>query len=298
MFAISPTDIDWFNFIKANSFVSEVNFWTPTSWNISRLKPGDKFYFMLKAPIRKIGGGGTFKEYIDLSIEKAWNRFGLKNGCANKRELIDRLNRYRTKRSTEEGISSEGKIGCIILQDVEVWDEDKYVDLKDTSISFPDQVVKIKYFTEGDVFLATPSVSKSTNFMPLPSGIFKEGSTATITARKGQGSFKGMIAKVYGNACCISQEATPELLEAAHIQPYFNESSHHSQNGLLLRVDLHKLFDNGLLYIDSDYIIHISPYLKSDYYRNFHGETIRLPKNKSDWPSVEALKLREIDFRK
>jgi putative restriction endonuclease len=253
---------------------------------------------MLKAPIRKIGGGGTFKEYIDLSVDEAWKRFGLKNGCGNKKELIDRLNQYRTRRSMEEGISHEEKIGCIVLQDVETWDKDKYIDLGKTSISFPDQVVKIKYFTEGESFLESPSVSKSTKFILLPSGILKEGSTTTITARKGQGSFKAMISRAYGNACCISEELTPELLEAAHIQPYFNESSNHTQNGLLLRVDLHKLYDNGLLHIDSDYVIHISPYLKSDYYRGFHGKRIQVPGNKSEWPSVEALNQRETNFRK
>jgi putative restriction endonuclease len=53
--AIAPTDIDWFNNLKEQTHTI-VNFWTPTPWNIKKLENGDKLYFMLKKPIRKIGG--------------------------------------------------------------------------------------------------------------------------------------------------------------------------------------------------------------------------------------------------
>ena len=45
----------------------------------------------------------------------------------------------------------------------------------------------------------------------------------------------------------VTSESTLEVLEACHIQDYKNDKSNHHQNGLLLRVDLHKLYDNGLL---------------------------------------------------
>ena len=49
MFAISPTDINWFRQLKdhISSENEAVNFWTPTPWNIRKLKRGDKFFFML-----------------------------------------------------------------------------------------------------------------------------------------------------------------------------------------------------------------------------------------------------------
>ena len=298
MFAISPTDFEWFRFLKENNFNTDINFWTPTPWNIQQLNMGDKFYFRLKAPIKKIGGCGVFKEYLNMSAEEAWNRFGLKNGCGSKLEMIDRLNRYRQKRRIDERNATEAEIGCIVLQDAQFWDEDKYVNLAETDIEFSDQVVKIKYFTVADPFLTTPSISDASHFVPLPPASVRGGINTSIIARKGQGSFKGIITTAYKNSCCISGETTPELLEAAHIQPYLNEDSNHSQNGLLLRVDLHRLYDNGLLYIDEEYTVHISPHLKSDNYRIFQGRQITLPTNRSDWPSIEALKLREINHRK
>ena len=91
MFAISPTDIEWFKFLRTEGLNSEINFWTPTPWNVSRLASGDKLYFMLKSPIRKIGGYGQFVEYKNMSVNDAWNKYGFKNGCTSKQELIERL---------------------------------------------------------------------------------------------------------------------------------------------------------------------------------------------------------------
>ncbi len=41
MYAISPTDIDWFHYLRTTGFNSQINFWTPTPWNVSKLAPGD-----------------------------------------------------------------------------------------------------------------------------------------------------------------------------------------------------------------------------------------------------------------
>jgi len=65
-------------------------------------------------------------------------------------------------------------------------------------------------------------------------------------------------------------------LEAAHIKPYEKSGPHLVSNGLLLRSDIHKLFDMGYLTVTSDYHIEVSPRIKEqfengrDYYK-FHG---------------------------
>ena len=89
----------------------------------------------------------------------------------------------------------------------------------------------------------------------------------------------------------------PELLQAAHIQDYINKESNHVQNGLLLRIDLHKLFDNGLLYIDDEYKVHISPLIESEDYRKYEGQRIALPVQESCWPSLTALLNKVKSFR-
>jgi len=60
MFAVAPTDLDWFQQLRTEGVNGNViNFWTPTPWNISKFKKGERLYFMLKSPIRKIGGYGV-----------------------------------------------------------------------------------------------------------------------------------------------------------------------------------------------------------------------------------------------
>ena len=49
--------------------------------------------------------------------------------------------------------------------------------------------------------------------------------------------------------------------------------------------------------IDDNYKIHISPQVDSNYYRQFDGKSIRLPKLESQYPSKEALMYKEFEFR-
>ncbi len=296
MFAISPTDIEWFKFLRTEGLNSEINFWTPTPWNVSRLASGDKLYFMLKSPIRKIGGYGQFVEYKNMSVNDAWNKYGFKNGCTSKQELIERLDKYKASNSSDERSVTDSEIGCIVLTNAVYYDDDKFLDLDNYEIDFSRFIVKIKYYNENDPLeIATQSTLKE--FELLPTSIEKLKKSRLVTERKGQGNFRAIITTAYSNKCCITSETTPELLEAAHIQPYFDENSNHVKNGLLLRVDLHKLYDNGLLYIDESFKIHISSEVKSEFYRKLNGTKIRLPENNNLHPSKEALKSKKFEFR-
>ena len=73
-FAIAPTDLNWFERLRSGPAVAALNFWTPTPWNVAGLKPGDRLYFMLKSPIRKIGGYGVFVRYSEMTASDAGRR--------------------------------------------------------------------------------------------------------------------------------------------------------------------------------------------------------------------------------
>ena len=94
-----------------------------------------------------------------------------------------------------------------------------------------------------------------------------------------------------------TSEIIPELLEAAHIQEYRSSYSNHIQNGLLLRVDIHRLYDNNLIFIDSQYIIHVSHLVTNQFYQSYNGKIITLPKSEFQYPSKEALESRRFEFR-
>ncbi|MFC1861250.1 HNH endonuclease [Chloroflexota bacterium] len=113
--------------------------------------------------------------------------------------------------------------------------------------------------------------------------------SAKIKSRQRQVQFRQEVLKAYEYRCSITGEKCLDVLEAAHIQPYLGEESNHIQNGIPLRMDLHRLFDTGLITIDGNYRIQISHHLKSQEYEALNGKEIILSENKFHYPSTKAL---------
>ena len=98
----------------------------------------------------------------------------------------------------------------------------------------------------------------------------------------------------FARRCAVTGEKTLPVLEAAHILPVKHGGRHRSDNGLLLRSDLHKLFDLGYVTVTPDFRFEVSPALKERWsngrvYYELQGSTIRLPDVPSDRPSREFL---------
>jgi hypothetical protein len=112
-----------------------------------------------------------------------------------------------------------------------------------------------------------------------------------IVQRQGQGPFRKGLLAAYGGRCAISGWATEEVLEAAHIVPYRGKETNHLDNGLLLRADLHTLFDIGQLAIDPETLrVIVAGRLRKSPYWQFHGTPIRRPQGESSRPSHAALR--------
>jgi hypothetical protein len=146
MIAIAPTHQAWFNQLRTHPHGKIVNFWTPTAWNVRKLKPGDLFYFLLKAPIRKIGGFGHFVGYENMPSSQAWRRFGLDNGAFSFEELTKRTAELYEKNTGRRRSSPDPEIGCILLSSPVFAPEAEWIAPDAAGLSFPKQVVKLKYF--------------------------------------------------------------------------------------------------------------------------------------------------------
>ena len=298
-FAIAPTDIDWFEYLKSNAVSDMLNFWTPTPWNIKQLKEGDIFYFLLKSPIRKIGGYAKFMKYENLLAREAWDRYGRGNGVKNFNELVLRATKYATKNSQTFIPTDNPRIGCIILSNYYFFNEDEYFVPEDKGWEFPSQIVKLKYFSVYDdkIFPQIRNGNAKETFS-LVDEQNKKKHMVIRSDRKGQQKFRLEVLNAYKNKCSISGETCKDVIEAAHIQEYINVQSNHIQNGLPLRVDLHVLFDAGLITITTDYKVKVSSQLKSDEYKKFNDKKINLPEKADYYPSAEALNLHnKIVFR-
>ncbi|MGN7246929.1 HNH endonuclease [Janibacter anophelis] len=99
--------------------------------------------------------------------------------------------------------------------------------------------------------------------------------TASIVIREGRGAFRSALEAAYANRCAITGVAAP-VLDAAHIRPYRGTQSDHPANGLLLRTDLHTLFDKYLLTIvyDGEYRVRVSAMITEAIYRELDGTSL------------------------
>lgn len=114
---------------------------------------------------------------------------------------------------------------------------------------------------------------------------------ASLAVRQGQQKFRNALKAAYQSTCALTGCTVVEVLEAAHIIGYRGKETNHVQNGLLLRADIHALFDMGLVGIDpSTWTVVLHPRLQGGPYRELHGSSPRLPQDKAHHPNAKALK--------
>lgn len=140
----------------------------------------------------------------------------------------------------------------------------------------------------------TPSVSVALidfpSFDPNAREDGRQRVVADVVRRQGQPRFRRLLLQAYGGRCAMSNYDAEPALEAAHIVSYRGTQTNHPANGLLLRADLHDLFDLGLVAVDTDGMkIALSKELAGTMYEPLAGHKLRVPSDRNMQPSVEAL---------
>lgn len=118
--------------------------------------------------------------------------------------------------------------------------------------------------------------------------------------RPGQQRLRARLIWAYGS-CCLSGTRIPEALEAAHLDPVINHKTDNPKNALLLRRDLHRMFDQHLISVAPDSgLVHLAPSVRADAtYRALHRSAkIRRPNDSSCQPDAVALKRHWEAFSK
>jgi len=120
------------------------------------------------------------------------------------------------------------------------------------------------------------------------------GEPVIVLPRLGQGSFRVIVTDVYDRRCAITEEKALPTLEAVHIKPFSDSGPHLVENGILLRSDIHKLFDAGYVTVTTDHHFEVSRRIREEfdngeYYQTFHGNRIHVPLNPQLRPSPEFL---------
>jgi predicted restriction endonuclease len=128
-------------------------------------------------------------------------------------------------------------------------------------------------------------------FDPDNSSDARQRTLADIVRRQGQPAFRQALLDAYGRRCAITGCDVDPALEAAHITPYLGSHTNHVTNGILLRADIHTLFDLHLLTVNPDSLtVRITPDLRRGHYAALHGRTIAVPADPQVRPSIPAIK--------
>lgn len=127
---------------------------------------------------------------------------------------------------------------------------------------------------------AMPSLSSTESFIEQANDDDLAKIQAWINIRKNQTVFRRAMLKIYRNKCAVTGIRIKEVLEAAHIVEHAREGINSNENGILLRADIHRLFDRHLLSIHPEtLIIHLHESLLNGEYAKYHGERINTPTN-------------------
>lgn len=295
---VGVTDYEWFTYLAENQ-PDEVNFWRPSSTRFAALSRGEPFLFKLKSPINKIAGGGFFVHYSRLPLSLAWEVFERKNGAADFWAFRQTVTQYLRSPAPQDP-----DIGCIVITQPIFLHPDDWIDApNDWS---PNIVSGKTYSTEttigADLWFGFQEASQYTHLRQAVSEDAyrvtdgpRYGDEYVVRARLGQGGFRSLVIDAYSRRCAMTGERTLPALQASHIKPYSESGPHRIDNGLLLRADLHMLFDRGYVTITKDYHIEVSPRIKEEYengreYYAMHGAELRvLPSVDGDRPSQEFI---------
>lgn len=303
-FYIGVTDFDWYSFLsKRNS--EDVNFWQPGgNSNFKVINQGAPFLFKLKSPYNAIAGIGFFSCHSILPLDVAWNIFEERNGQESFFKFKQKIINYR---NSDNLYSKNPNIGCIILTDPIFFDKTDWIPVpKDWSKSIVqgksyDTITSIGNNIWNNVELTLhkyklferPETAKSQLVLAEPEAEYTKKYLTKV--RLGQGAFRVQLTDAYNRKCSISGERTLPVLEAAHIKPFSESGPNHLSNGILLRADMHKLYDSGYITFTKEYRVEVSRKIKEEFengreYYKFHGnKLIVLPNNLLNRPNLDYI---------
>lgn len=302
---ICITDWDWFQFLSSQPGLDEANFWRPTDLRRPRMPPGTPFIFKL----RKEHGGwivgfGIFATHVIQPMWLAWDEFERKNGAATFDEFHRLLVRIRRSKGMESDPAGTYEIGCILLSEPMFFPPEAWIpapgDWSDNTVQGAgydlDRGEGARIWAHclavaGGLPLGAGPAGREHG--PLYEGP-RTGKPVLRAPRMGQGIFRAAVTDAYGRACAVTTEHSLPVLEAAHIRPYGEGGEHALPNGLLLRTDIHRLFDRGYVTITPDLRFRVSRRLKDEFangrtYYSLEGTKVATPNAPGARPAAELL---------
>jgi putative restriction endonuclease len=295
---VGVTDDDWFRFL-AEIKPDEVNFWQPSGGRTFQvLQPGELFLFKLHSPNNYIVGGGHFVRSTPLPASLAWEAFTQKNGVRSLDELVARVRKYSRKNSAPDPV-----IGCNVLAEPFFLSRSQWIPVPG---NWSKNIVSGKSYESGSEegralldqlessLAGVRDADRTASLSALEAARY--GSEYLTRGRLGQGAFRILVTDAYTRRCAVTGEKTLPVLQAAHIKPYASDGPHRVSNGLLLRSDIHTLFDRGYVTVTPELKVDVSKHLREDWqngreYYAHHGKLLAVtPSKAGEPPDAEFLR--------
>ncbi|MBK8139229.1 MAG: HNH endonuclease [Chloroflexi bacterium] len=242
-----------------------------------------------------IAGGAFFVQSAVLPLSVAWDAFREKNGSPDFLSLRSKILSYS---SNANKLALDPMIGCKVLSSPFFFPEDQWIPqptnwspnlvagraYDEDSAEARQLLAQVQAYLTEDIDNVRYEISEAVD----PKSV-KRYAPVTTMRRLGQGAFEVLITEAYQHRCAATQEQTVPVLQAAHIKPYSAGGFHEVQNGILLRSDIHTLFDLGYITIASDLTLEVSSRIKEEYkngreYYALHGRRLHTPASISKQP--------------
>jgi len=296
---VANTDPRWFEHFRPSDqlrVVDEVNFWRPSAQSQFRaLQPGEPLFFRLKSPTNAVAGFGYLAVAMSMSVAMAWEFFGEKNGDPSRARFEMRIGDYRDRFARRP----EDHLSCLVLRDAVFLPESLWVawgpeeDWQPNIVSYKRYDLARSPGQSLGRLLSEVHPAPVADFLPEFELDERRRMESITVQREGQGAFRLRLLNAYGHCAVTGEHAVP-VLEAAHITPYMGPRSNHLQNGLILRSDLHRLYDAGYVTVTPDLRLAVSSKLREEFengkaYYAMEGQPLTVPTDSRAQPSRSAL---------
>jgi putative restriction endonuclease len=208
-------------------------------------------------------------------------------------EMRARIAKYRRSGTPDR---SDFSIGCRILTQPFFFAEPDWISVP---TSWSPNIASFKTFDtdDGEGRALWEALSERLHRLaPVSSArdVARYGEPQLVKPRLGQGAFRVLVTDIYRRRCAITGERTLPALEAAHIRPYGEGGEHEANNGLLLRRDIHSLFDAGYVTVLPDLRFAVSRRIREEFENGKHyyaldGQQVEAPADAKQRPDPKSL---------
>ena len=294
---VANTDLDWFSYLASRAPLDEVNFWQPSVSRPITLPEGGLWLFKLH--VRNGGwvvGGGYFATFTTAPPRFAWEAFGELNGAGSFDEFLRKLSGY-SQRTLDPDRTT---IGSNVLVEPFFLPRELWIP---SPTDWASNLTRGRSYDSGSgegavlwqrLQVAREAMRRFDGVGVADAKGVAYGEPMLVRPRLGQGAFRIMVTDAYERRCVVTNERTLPVLEAAHIKPFSLVGTHEVANGLLLRSDLHTLFDRGYVTVTPDLRFRVSRRIRDEFdngrdYYALDNREIRSPRAAHLAPSAELL---------